>query len=50
MERHGEYVPPGGWVSRGLCPTCHHELSADEESVYCPACAWRPTELSEENE
>jgi hypothetical protein len=29
------------------CPWCRHVLAADEESVYCPYCAWRPTELAD---
>lgn len=38
----------GGHVNQGLCPLCQTQLSADDDSLFCRLCGWRPTELSED--
>jgi len=48
MEWHGSNIPIWLRLAYGLCPLCGHKIDADEESIYCPICEWRPTELSDD--
>ena len=48
MGLSGSYIPPGQHVAAGICPICLAPLSADEESIVCAECGWRPIEINTE--